>query len=161
VPNGWKTFTDTQLAYSIKYPSNWLIPNGPCPGVEFLVFNHIPIQDAGAPAFPPGGFYIDVDPIPNPSRLSAADFSAVARPHMPGGPPCIVYTLQSVRIAGRNAVLATCPAGSKSGEGDPSQGYTYFVPDGTTMLAIIQRDLVNGKPSPVLAQMVDSITFTN
>ncbi len=81
---------------------------------------------------------------------------------MPGGPPCKAYVLHPVKVAGRDAVLATCPAGSDGfSEGDPNQGYTYFVPDGTTMLVIIQRDLVNGKPSPVLAEMVDSIVFTS
>jgi hypothetical protein len=159
VPHGWKIFTDTRLGYSITYPSNWIVPMGPCPGMEFVVFNHIPISAAGAPALPPGGFSIDVDPMQNPAHLSAADFPAVARLQMPGGPPCKAYALQAVRVAGRNAVLATCPAGSEGGEGDPNQGYTYFVPDGTTMLAVIQRDLVSGKPSPVLAQMVNSLTF--
>ncbi len=161
-PHGWKTFSDTQLHYRIGYPANWIVPIGPCPGMEFFVVNHIPIPSIGAPALPPGGFYIDVDPMPNPSQLSAADFSAVARPNMPGGPPCKAYVLHPVKVAGRDAVLATCPAGSDGfSEGDPNQGYTYFVPDGTTMLVIIQRDLVNGKPSPVLAEMVDSIVFTS
>jgi len=161
-PKGWTTFTDTQLGYSIKYPSNWIVPNGPCPGFPFDVWNHIPIPSIAAPALPPGGFYIDVNPMPNPSQLSASAFAEAARPNMPGGPPCKAYTLAPVQVAGRDAVLATCPAGSASfSEGDPNQGDTYFVPDGTTMLTITQRDLVNGQPSPVLAQMVASITFTS
>jgi hypothetical protein len=162
VPNGWTTFTDTQLHYSIRYPSNWIIPNGPCPGASFDVFNHIPVAAAGGPAFSPGGFHIEVVPMPNPSQLSAAAFAQTARPNMPDGPPCAAaYTLAPIKVSGRDAVLATCPAGSTQGEGDPNQGENYFVPDGTTMLVIIQRDLINGQPSPILAQMVASITFTS
>lgn len=162
VPNGWTTFTDTLLHYTIRYPSNWIVPNGPCPGVTFAVFNHIPVPAAGAPALPPGGFSIEVYPMANPSQLSAAAFAQEARPNMPDGPPCAAdYTLAPLQVAGRDAVLATCPGGFTQGAGDPNQGDNYFVPDGTTMLVIIQRNLVNGQPSPVLAQMVASITFTN
>ena len=161
-PHGWKTFTDTQLGYSIKYPSNWIIPNGPCAGVGFDAYNHVPIAAVGGVALPPGGFHIDVSPMANPSQLSAADFPAAERLNIPGdGPPCKAYVLHPVKVAGRDAVLATCPGGSDGfSEGDPNQGYTYFVPDGTTMLIVTQRDLVNSKPSPVLAEMVDSIAFT-
>jgi hypothetical protein len=162
-PEGWTTFTDTLLHYTIKYPSNWIIPNGPCPGFPFDVWNHIPISASGAPALPPGGFYISVTPMPNPSQLSPAAFAQAAQPHWEdGGPPCNgPYTLTSLQVAGHDAVLATCPEGSEMGEGDPNQGYIYFVPDGTAMLTIEQKDLVNGQPSPVLAEMVNSITFTS
>ncbi len=162
VPKGWTTFNDTQLHYTIRYPSNWIVPNGPCPGVAFVVLNHIPVPASGAPALPPGGFSIGVYPMANPSQLPTAEFAQAARPDIPDGPSCAAaYVLAPLKVAGRDAVLATCPAGSVGGEGDPNQGDNYFVPDGTTMLVIIQRDLVNGKPSPVLAEMVNSITFTN
>lgn len=162
VPRGWTTFTDTQLHYAINYPSNWIVPNGPCPGASFVVYNHIPVPAAGAPALPPGGFSIGVYLMANPSQLPAAAFAQAARPNIPDGPSCAAaYTLAPVKVAGRDAVLATCPAGSTEGEGDPNQGDNYFVPDGTTMLVIIQRDLVNGQPSPILAQMVASITFSS
>ncbi len=161
-PHGWKTFTDTQLYYSINYPANWIIPNGPCAGVGFDAYNHVPISAVGGIALPPGGFYIDVSPMSNPSQLSAAAFATSGQANIPGGPPCKAYTLQPVKVAGRDAVFATCPAGPASdGEGDLHEGDTYFVPDGTTILAVTQRDLVNGKPSPVLAEMVDSIVFTS
>jgi hypothetical protein len=161
-PSGWTTFSDTLLHYTINYPSNWIVPNGPCPGASFVIYNHIPIPASGAPALPRGGFYIDVYPMPNPSQVSATDFAEVARLNMPDGPPCgAAYTLSQLQVAGRDAVLATCPAGSAEGAGDPNQGYNYFVPDGTTMLAIIQRDLVNGKSSSVLQQMLESIVFTS
>lgn len=162
VPSGWTTFTDTPLHYTIQYPSNWIVPNGPCPGAAFDVYNHVPVPSSGAPAFPPGGFHILVDPMPNPSQVSASALSAIARPNMPDGPPCAAYALQPTQVAGHNAMIASCPGGSaSSGEGDPNQGITYFIPDGSTMLTITQRDLINGQPSSVLAQMVASLTFTN
>lgn len=162
-PSGWTTFTDTQVHYTIQYPANWIVLDGPCPGKAFSLANHDPIPAVGAPAFPPGGFFIGVDPLPNPSHLSAAAFAA-SLPSMPEAQPCAgAYTLVPVKVGGNETVLATCPEGSRQPptEGDPNQGYTYFVPvpTGKIMLALFQLDLVNGQPSPMLEQMVASITF--
>jgi hypothetical protein len=162
-PSGWTTFTDTQLHYTIQYPANWIVPNGPCSGKAFSVANHLPIPASGGRALPPGGFIIDVVPIPNPSHLSTAAFAA-SLPTLPGAQPCAgAYTLVQVQVGEHETVLATCPEGSRQPptEGDSSQGDTYIVslPNGETMLAVVQLDLVDGQPSPILAQMVASITF--
>ncbi len=156
VPNGWATFNDTIVHYSIKYPANWIIPYGACEGSALDVYNYDPRDGSGSSVFPTGGTKIEVAPEDNPSQLSAADFfkqQEENQPH-PGGLQCPDYDIQSITVDGRDAILATCPA-------LPTLGHIYYVPagspTGTKMLLISQ---FNGQISDILEQMVESITFT-
>ncbi len=154
VPNGWATFNDTIVHYSIKYPANWIVPWGACEGSDFHVSNYDPRDGTGGPVVPPGGIGIEVLPEDNPSQLSAADFFKMIQENQVGGSPCPAYKTQPLTIGGRDALLATCPAVL-------TLSPMYYVPAGSPagikMLIISQN---NGRPTTVLEQMVESITFT-
>lgn len=155
VPNGWATFTDTIIHYSIKYPANWIIPYGVCEGSALDVYNYDPRDGSGSSVFPPGGVKIEALPEDNPTQLSAAAFFQMVQQNQLGGSPCPAYTTQSLNVDGREALLVTCPA-------MPTLSPLYYVPAGKPagmqMLSISQY---NGQTFSILEQMVESITFLN
>jgi hypothetical protein len=138
----------------IQYPANWIVPYGACSGMAFDVYNYDPWHVGSTP--PPGGFKIEILPLPNPSQLSASDFYNQLKQQQQGQPgatpPCPAETTNSLQVDGRDALEVSCPA---------QNSVVFYVPDGQTMLAISESISLHGKPSDVLTHMVTSITFTS
>ena len=153
--SGWTTYTDSMLHVALRYPANWLLPFGACPGQTVDIYNYDPRDGVGGPMFPPGGIKIELSPQPNPSQLSAQQFFTQVQQDQQttGGPTCPSYKTQPLTVGGRDAFQTTCP-------NLPSYGYEDYVPDGQTMLTIGTGGILDAQLAALFQQIIASITFT-
>lgn len=119
--SGWTTYTDSVLQVSLRYPANWLLPFGACPGKTVDMYNYDPRGGTGGSMVPLGGIKIELAPQPNPSQLSAQQFFLQAQQNAVGGPICPSYQTQPLTVGGRDALQTTCPD-------VPGYGYEDYIP---------------------------------
>ena len=150
--SGWTTYTDSVLQVSLRYPANWLLPFGACPGKTVDMYNYDPRGGTGGSMFPSGGIKIELAPQPNPSQLSAQQFFLQVQQNEVGGPTCPSYQTQPLTVGGRDALQTPCPS-------EPSYGYEDYIPDGTTMLTIGTGGILDAQLTSLFQQIIASITF--
>ena len=155
-PQGWTTYQDPILHYSLRYPANWLVPYGGCPGNTLDIYNFDPRDGVGGSVFPQGGIKIEVAPQTNATNLSLKDFVQMTEQTEQagvGGPACPAFTTQPMQIGGHDAFQVTCPD-------LPSFGYQDFISDGSLILTMATGGVLSPALRTIFQLMIASMTFT-
>lgn len=161
-PSTWTTYINTAYHYHIAYPSNWIILGNTADSPSFLAYNFDPNKLTGADEVPASPYdKIEVDALPNPGHLSAAN--VFARNQAPNGsqPPACSVSTSPMRVAGQQALLVVQhPVRWTLGVVD-KPSLSFWVPDGDTVLIIAESSPPGGTPSDVLRHMLASLIVSS